>query len=89
MGDEESGPSKKTISAFGGRIQVERPDFYFTPTESYGVLGWIETAIKVIASICAIITLVGVDVGLVVSTYVRGLRLAQVIIICMWEIFVL
>lgn len=82
--DDVEAKSKKTISAFGGRIQVERPDFYFTPTESYGTLGWIETVIKVIAAICAIITLVGVDVGIAVSNYARGMRLAQIIITCMF-----
>jgi hypothetical protein len=45
------------ISAFGGRITVDKPDFYFSPTESYGVLGWVETGIMILAGIAGVISL--------------------------------
>lgn len=49
--------SDDKITAFGGRISVDRPDFYCTPTESYGVLGWIETGIMILAGIAGVISL--------------------------------
>lgn len=45
------------ISAFGGRITVDKPDFYFSPTESYGILGWMETAIMILAGVAGVISL--------------------------------
>lgn len=45
------------VSAFGGRITIDKPDFYFSPTESYGVLGWVETAIMIVAGIIGVIAL--------------------------------
>lgn len=83
-GEEFTGDkNKKTISAFGGRIQVERPDFYFSPSKSYGLLGWIETIIKTIAGIIGIITITGISIGAPISRYVNGLRMGQVILIGM------
>ena len=45
------------VSAFGGRITIDKPDFYFSPTESYGILGWVETAIMIVAGIAGVISL--------------------------------
>lgn len=45
------------ISAFGGRITIDKPDFYFSPTESYGVLGWVETAILIVSGIIGVLSL--------------------------------
>lgn len=45
------------VSAFGGRITIDKPDFYFSPTESYGILGWVETGIMVLAGVAGVISL--------------------------------
>lgn len=83
-GEEFTGDkNKKTISAFGGRLQVERPDFYFAPSKTYGILGWIETIIKGLAGIIAIVTITGITIGAPISRYVNGLRMGQVILIGM------
>lgn len=51
------------VSAFGGRITIDKPDFYFSPTESYGILGWVETGIMIVAGIAGVISLFASSIG--------------------------
>lgn len=45
------------VSAFGNSITIDKPDFYFSPTETYGILGWVETAIMILAGASGVISL--------------------------------
>jgi len=71
-----------------------KPDrFYCTPHESYGLLGWFETAIKVLGCVLGIGSMSAINVGL--SSYPQiqnsGPRIAMIIItglLFFWRFFV-
>lgn len=69
------------VSAFGGRITIDKPDFYFSPTESYGILGWVETGIMVLAGVAGVISLFTTPNANELGQRIVSARLGEVIVI--------